>query len=152
MQESRRRDLRLASVPGRYGYNARMNPVAPFHQSSTMRIVTGIVAGASLALVDNVLFEGEVSPIVIVAMLTAASAGAAVAWGRRAWQAGLLTWAWLPGAHLANVLGLSDTLHPNTYTSIFLLAAFSFVITVTGLAIGCGIRWLCGIEKNRTTA
>ena len=123
----------------------------PFWKSSTMRIVTGVVAGMLIAAVDNVLFEGEVSPLVVVGMLFATSAASAAAWGKRAWQTGLLTWAWLPGAHLAKrALGLPDTLHPNTYASVMLLAAFSFVVMAAGLAIGGGVRWLARGEQKRS--
>lgn len=110
------------------------------------------IGSALLAFdVDNVLSEGEVSPIVIVAMLFATSAASAAVWGKRAWETGLLTWAWLPGAHLAKrALGLPDTLQPNTYASMMLLAAFSFVIMAAGLAIGGGVRWLARGEQKRS--
>jgi hypothetical protein len=59
--------------------------------------------------------------------LFAATATVAALWGWRAWTAVVATWVWLPGTHLVKrVLDLPDTLQPNTYTSILMLAAFSF--------------------------
>jgi hypothetical protein len=99
--------------------------------------------GAVISAVDNVISNGEVSPIVIVAMLFAAAAAAGLFWGRRGWLVAFAVWAWIPAAHLAKrLLGLPDTLHPNTYASIVMLAAFSFVIATVGIA--CGLlarRW-----------
>jgi hypothetical protein len=47
-------------------------------------------------------------------------------------------WAWLTLVHLVkHVFGLPDTLHPNTYTSILMLAVFSLVVATIGT--GCGI-------------
>ena len=103
----------------------------------------GLVAGALIAAVDNVLFEGEVSPIVIVAMLLAATGTAAALWGWRGWLVAVATWAWVPGTHLAKrVLGLPDTLHPNTYASILMLAGFTFAVAVLGTGCGLFIRRL----------
>jgi hypothetical protein len=103
-----------------------------------VRLGLGLAAGAVLAAVDNVLFEGEVSPIVIVALLLAVTATAGVMWGRRAGVAVIAAWTWLPAAHLVKrFAGLPDTLHPNTYTSILMLAAFSLAVAVVGW--GCGL-------------
>ena len=67
--------------------------------------------------VDNGAFQGEVSPIVIVALLVAATASRAL-WGRSGSMAAAVTWACVPLAHVVeHVLELPDTLHPNTYTS-----------------------------------
>jgi len=103
-----------------------------------MRLGVGLVAGAAIVYVDNFAFEGEVSPIIIVAMLLAATATAAAIWGRRGWVTGAVAWVCVPLAHVVkHVLGLPDTLHPNTYTSIVYLAAFSLVVAATGT--GCGV-------------
>lgn len=105
------------------------------------RLVTGLAAGAAIAYVDNVAFEGEVSPVVIVGMLVAVTATAGVIWGRGGWNTAVATWVWLPMAHVVkHVLGLSDTLHPNTYSSILLLAAFTLAVAALGLASGVLIR------------
>ena len=102
------------------------------------RLGLGLAAGAALVLVDNFAFEGEVSPIVIVALLLAATATAGALWGRRGWIAAAAAWACVPLAHLVkHVLGMPDTLHPNTYTSILLLAAFTLLIALAGA--GCGV-------------
>ena len=103
-----------------------------------MRLGVGIVAGAAIVYVDNFAFEGEVSPIIIVAMLLAATATAGAIWGRRGLVTGAVAWACVPLAHVVeHVLGLPDTLHPNTYTSISYLAAFSMVVAAAGT--GCGV-------------
>jgi hypothetical protein len=101
----------------------------------------GLLAGAATSAVDNVLFGGEVSPIVIVTMLLAATVTAAVAWGWRCWVAAIVIWAWVPVPHfIKRILQLPDTLHPNTYRSILMLGAFSFAVTVVGTMFGLLIR------------
>ena len=45
-----------------------------------MRLCVGLAAGIAVAWVDNFAFEGEVSPIVIVVMLLAATATIAAVW------------------------------------------------------------------------
>jgi hypothetical protein len=98
----------------------------------------GLLVGAAIVYVDNFAFQGEVSPFVIVAMLLAATAMAGAMWGRGGWIAAAVTWAAIPLAHLAkHLLGLPDTLHPNTYTSIFFLAAFTLAVATLGT--GCGL-------------
>jgi hypothetical protein len=101
-------------------------------------LVVGFCAGVVIAAVDNFAFEGEVSPIVIVGMLFTATASFGAIW---TWRGGLATvaaWACVPLAHVAkHVLGLPDTLQPNTYTSILLLAIFTFAVAVIGT--GCGV-------------
>jgi len=98
----------------------------------------GLVAGAAIVCVDNFAFEGEVSPIFIVALLLAGTTMAGALWGRRGWIAAAVMWACVPLAHLVkHVLGLPDTLHPNTYLSILFLAAFTLVVATGGT--GCGI-------------
>ena len=103
-----------------------------------VRLGVGLAAGVAIVYVDNFAFEGEVSPIIIVAMLLAATATAVAIWGRRGWVTAAAAWACLPLAHLVkHVLGLPDTLHPNTYASILYLAAFSLVVAIA--STGCGV-------------
>jgi hypothetical protein len=98
----------------------------------------GLVAGAAIVYVDNFAFEGEVSPILIIALLLVATAMAGAMWGRSGWIAAAVTWVCIPVVHaFKHVLGLPDTLHPNTYTSILLLAAFTLVVATVGT--GCGV-------------
>jgi hypothetical protein len=98
----------------------------------------GLAAGAAIACVDNFAFGGEVSPVVIIALLLAATAIAGAIWGRRGWIAAAVIWACVPLAHVVkHVLGLPDTLHPNTYTSIVFLAAFTLAVATVGT--GCGV-------------
>jgi hypothetical protein len=103
----------------------------------------GLLAGAAIVYVDNCAFEGEVSPIIIVALLLAASAMAGAMWGPRGWITAAVTWACVPLAHVVKrALDLPDTLHPNTNTSILYLAAFTLVIATGGTACGVLVRRL----------
>jgi hypothetical protein len=102
---------------------------------------SGLAAGVAVAYVDNCAFAGEISPIVIVALLLAATALFGALWGRRGWIAAAVTWACLPLAHVVkHVLGLPDTLHPNTYFSILCLAAFTLVVATVGAVCGVVVR------------
>ena len=102
-----------------------------------MRVAIGCIVGIGISAVDNLAFQGEVSPIVIVALLFAATATMAASWGRRGLLPCIAAWIWLPAAHIAkHVLGLPDTLHPNTYKSVLFLALFTFAITCIGFLVG----------------
>lgn len=115
-----------------------------------MRFLTGLAAGVAIAFVDNVAFEGEVSPIVIVVMLLAATTTAASIWGGRGWITAATAWLCVPVAHvIKHLLGLPDTLHPNTYTSIFLLAAFTFAVAALGTAGGALVHRAVTRARNR---
>ena len=109
-----------------------------FRSKLPVRLGIGFAAGAAIVYVDNWAFVGEVSPILIVAMLLAATATAGAIWGRRGWVASFAAWVCVPLAHLVkHVLGLPDTLHPNTYASILMLAAFT--LAVASIGTGCGV-------------
>lgn len=109
-----------------------------FWNKSPVRLAIGLTAGAAIMYVDNFAFEGEASPIIIVAMLLAATATAGAIWGQRGWSPAVTAWACVPLAHVVkDVLGLPDTLQPNTYTSILLLAVFSLIVATIGA--GCGV-------------
>jgi hypothetical protein len=110
----------------------------PIRSKWPMQVGGGMISGAAIVYVDNCAFEGEVSPIVIVALLLAASAITGAIWGRSGWIAAAVTWACVPLAHIfKHVLGLPDSLHPNTYISILYLAAFTLVVAIVGT--GCGV-------------
>ena len=51
----------------------------------TARLGVGLGAGAAIVYVDNWTFGGEVSPIVIVALMLAATSMAGAIWGRSGW-------------------------------------------------------------------
>jgi len=54
----------------------------------------------------------------------------------------VLVGAWVPAAHLAkHVLGLPDTLHPNTYRSIAMLTAFCLVVSLVAAYLGALAGW-----------
>ena len=112
-----------------------------FAHTLATRVVVGLAAGAAISTVDNVAFAGEVSPIVVVALLLASTGIAGAFWGRRSWVAAILTAGCVPSAHLIkHLLGLPDTLHPNTYASIFKLAGFSLAVVAVGTACGIFVR------------
>lgn len=101
------------------------------------RFAVGLGAGIAIACVDNFAFGGEISPIVIVALLIASTATFGDIWGRGGWISALAAWICVPLAHLAkHVFGLPDTLQPNTYTSILMLAGFTFVVATLGTGVG----------------
>jgi len=111
----------------------------------TVRLILGCVAGVSIAAVDEFAFRGEVSPIVIVALLLATTATTGAVWGRDGLLPCVAIWFWLPFAHAAkHALGVPDTIHPNTYFSILMLAIFS-------LGVSC-IGFLVGLLFNKMTA
>jgi hypothetical protein len=108
--------------------------------STYSRTGIAVITGIAIAEIDNYTFSGEASPIVIVVLLLLATGTVGFLWGKRGWLAAALIWVCIPGAHLLNhVLGLPDTIQPNTYASIVKLAAFTFVIAAIGTA--CGVAF-----------
>jgi hypothetical protein len=102
-----------------------------------VRALIGVAAGLAIAFVDNYWSGGEVSPIVIVALLLLATLAAGAIWGVGGWVSALATWACVPLAHVVkHVAGVPDTLHPNTYVSILLLAAFCLIVGAAGFGFG----------------
>jgi hypothetical protein len=102
-----------------------------------MRLLVGLIAGAVIVFIDNFAFQGEVSPIVIVIMLFVSTITVGALWKLHAWIAAVTVWICVPMAHLVkHLLGLPDTLHPNTYVSILMLAIFTFVISAIGFLFG----------------
>jgi hypothetical protein len=103
-----------------------------------------------IASVDNFAFQGEVGPIVIVALLLAVTAIAGAIRGRRGWVPAAVAWACLPLAHLVKrVFDLPDTPHPNTAASVMYLAAFPFVVVMAGMGFGMLVhRFATGPEDG----
>jgi hypothetical protein len=98
----------------------------------------GLAAGMAIATVENFAFEGEVSPIVIVGLLFTMTSIAGWIWGWGGGFASVAAWVCVPLAHVVkHLLGLPDTLQPNTYTSMLMLAVFTFAIAAIGT--GCGV-------------
>ena len=113
-----------------------------------LRIFYGLIAGAVIAWVDNYTMGGEVTPIVIVALLLTAAALAGIIWKYRCWSASLLIWAFNPAVHfIKHYFGWQDSIQPNTYPSIVKLAIFTFVITAIGSFAGIFIRSVSGGKK-----
>jgi hypothetical protein len=74
---------------------------------------------------------------VIVALLLVVTFVAGAFWDPRGWLAAAATWACVPLAHLAkHLLGMPDTLHPNTHVSILYLAGFCLAVSAVGFALG----------------
>ena len=114
--------------------------------NSYFRLGIAIVTGAAIAAIDNFAFGGETSPIVIVLLLLLATGTVGFLWGKRGWLAAALIWVCVPGAHMINhMLGLPDSIQPDTYASILKLAAFTFVMAAIGTA--CGIA-MGGLKKS----
>ena len=101
------------------------------------QLVIAIIGGFAIAAVDSVASGGEISPIVVAALLFAFAGvlGGLVHNGRILCT--LAAWLCLPFVHFVkHVLHLPDTLHPNTYRSISYLAVFTFVVAIAGMASG----------------
>ena len=114
-----------------------------------MRIGIGFIAGAIIAIVDNISFKGEVSPIVIVAMLIAVTALIGAMWGWKGWKASAITWICIPLAHvIKHLFGLHDTLQPNTYLSILMLAGFTLIISSIGTLSGVLLNRVLNFNTN----
>ena len=112
-----------------------------------MRIGIGLMVGSGIAAVDNLAFGGEASPILIVGMLLLFASTAGMIWGTGAAFPAAVVWTCLPTVHLVkHMLRLRDTIHPNTYTSILKLGAFSFAVTTVGLGFGLAFRRLLGSQ------
>jgi hypothetical protein len=106
-----------------------------------LRLLVGLFAGAVVVFIDNFAFQGEVSPIVIVIMLLVSTITVGSLWKWHAWIAAITVWVCVPMAHVVkHLLGLPDTLRPNTYTSILMLAVFTFVISAIGFLFGALIN------------
>jgi hypothetical protein len=113
----------------------------PNSLAATLPVALALVAGLFICAVDNFAFAGEVSPIVIVGLIFLAAAGMACLAPRRRLLTTLAVWIWLPLAHVVKHLAkLPDTLQPNTYASIAMLAGFTLIVSLVGMVAGAGIR------------
>jgi hypothetical protein len=112
-----------------------------FILSQYILILIGLAAGVLIAAVDNFAFQGEVSPIVIVGMLLVLTATSGIIWDWNGWFVAAAAWICIPLAHLIkHLLDLPDTLNPNTYTSILMLAVFTFIVSTIGIVSGVFLR------------
>jgi hypothetical protein len=113
------------------------------------RLAIGLAAGVAIAAVDSFAFKGEVSPIIVVAILLAATVTSGAIWGRRGWVPAAAAWASVPLAHLfKRILGLPDTLQPNTYASLLMLAAFTLAVALAGTGCGVLLRRLTAVAGD----
>jgi|GEM_PF-5378839 len=103
--------------------------------------IVSAVAGITISMIDNYAMNGEISPIVIVMLLFLSVTALSAFNPNNVWLNALLVWIWLPASHLIkHLLEMPDSIYPNTYKSILLLALFTFTICIVGLLIGIGIR------------
>jgi hypothetical protein len=120
-----------------------------FSSTWQMRLLVGLIAGIIIVYIDNFAFQGEVSPILIVVMLLFSTIIVGALWKWHAWIAAVTVWICVPAAHVVkHLLGLPDTLHPNTYTSILMLAIFTFVISAIGFLFGTLINRISKGAQN----
>jgi hypothetical protein len=114
-----------------------------------MKIGIALALGVAIAAVDNFAFGGETSPIFILGLLLMATGLIGLVWRSRGWLGAALLWACIPAAHLIkHVFGLPDTMQPNTYESIFKLAAVTLVVAVVGTACGMAAG---GLKKAKSS-
>lgn len=119
-----------------------------WNRHATLRLAAGAAAGVVVSAVDTFAFRGEVSPVVVVALLLAATAAAGAVWGWQGWAAAVMTGAAVPLTHVVkHAAGLPDTLQPNTWASIGTLAVFTLAVSAAGLCGGALLR-MAGAEPR----
>ena len=121
-------------------------------KSQQLIVLIGIIVGIVISAIENFAFDGEISPFAIVILLLIADVTYGGLWGIRGWISAFITWMFLPLAHLfKHIFSLKDTLSPNTYVSILLMAIFCFIITAIGFISGTLIRkFLKHISKRNS--
>ena len=98
---------------------------------------SGLGAGLGIAAVDAWARGGPINPVVIVALLLASSGAIGAVWGWRGWPGTLAAAAPMPLMHMAkHLLGLPDTIQPNTLDAIGMMALFALAVAGAGLAGG----------------
>lgn len=103
----------------------------------------GLAIGSCIAFTDNYAFEGEISPVVIVAFLFISAFSVVALFGNPGCIAAIGIWFCLPISHFIKIgLGLPDTLHPATFRSAVLLAVFTLIVVSIGSACGMVFRRL----------
>lgn len=103
-------------------------------------VVTGVAAGVAVAAIET-WGGGAVRPVVLVALLMAASLGLGLRWGWAGWPGALGAALPVPGLHVAkHVLGLPDFIQPDTYDALVMMALFDVALCGAGLAAGAVLR------------
>lgn len=101
----------------------------------------GLVAGLVISAVDLYAAGGHIPPVVIVALQILASAALGAAWGWAAWPAAIAVAAPLPAVHaIRHGLGWPDTITPNTWDSIVMMALFALAVAGAGFAAGAVLK------------
>jgi len=110
-------------------------------RNKIIKYIAAIVIGLFISALDNYAFEGEISPIFIIMLLFLFSSGMALIINTEAYILSIIIWVFLPAVHfIKHLLGLSDSIQPNTYESILLLALVTFAVSQVGFMVGCTIR------------
>ncbi len=103
--------------------------------------LAGLAAGCGIAAIEAWAAGGHVSPVAIVALLLAASGAIGAVWQWRGWPGALAAAAPMPAVHLTkHLLGLPDTLQPNTLDSVVMMALFALAVSGAGLSGGALLR------------
>jgi hypothetical protein len=106
-----------------------------------LKYVAAVIIGLIISAVDNYAFGGEITPMVVILLLLLSTSGMSVIVNAKAYLISIIIWFFLPAVHLIkHIFGLSDTIEPNTYQSILLLALVTFLICQIGFLVGRGIR------------
>ena len=83
----------------------------------------------------------HINPVVIVALLLASSGAIGAVWSWRGWPGALAAAAPMPLMHMTkHLLGLPDTIQPNTLDTIVMMALFALAVAGAGLAGGAALR------------
>lgn len=101
----------------------------------------GLVAGLAISAVELYAAGGHVPPVVIVALQIAASAAIGGLWGWSAWPGAIAVAAPMPAVHaIRHALGWPDTISPNTWDAIVMMALFAVAVAGAGFAAGAVLR------------
>ncbi len=103
---------------------------------------SGLGAGVGIAAVEAWAAGGHISPVVIVALLLASSGAIGAVWSWRGWPGAVSAAAApMPLMHMTkHLLGLPDTIQPNTLDTIVMMALFALAVAGAGLAGGAALR------------
>jgi hypothetical protein len=106
-----------------------------------IKYISAIVIGLFISALDNCAFGGEISPVIVIMLLFLFCAGMAFIVNTYAYLISIIIWIFLPLVHFINhLLGFTDSIQPNTYQSIFLLALVTFAVSQIGFVVGRIIR------------
>ena len=101
----------------------------------------GLAAGLVVSAVDLYAAGGHVPPVVIVALQVIASGALGALWGGAGWAGAIAVALPLPAVHaIRHARGWPDTISPNTWDSIVMMALFALAVAGAGFAAGAVLR------------